>query len=242
MYIEHNYFLDETHQMMSGTVAALAPLMSSTGSARGVELRELYGRLTIKLNDPYFRVLLTHLSTNEWAEVLDEEVIPFRERLAIAFQFLDDKAITSYLRRMTEQACDHGNIEALIVTGLTPNGMRVIQSYLDHTGDIQSAAILSSYVCPLKFKDKRAEKWLEGYRDLLDGFKLHHLRVGFDIERGQILHEALQNGDMIPEDWAPRQISIRCHYCNKPVSPGILLGGQQQKGKVGLFCRNLPYY
>jgi hypothetical protein len=113
--------------------------------------------------------------------------------------------------------------------------MRVIQSYLDHTGDVQSAAILSSYVCPHRFKDKRAERWLESYRDLLDGFKLHHLRVGFDIERGQILHEAAQNGNDIGE-WAPKQILIRCHYCNKAVDgpvPGILLTGQQpQKGRV----------
>jgi len=215
--------------MMSGTIAALAPLMSATGSARGVELRELYGRLIIKLNDPYFRMLLTHLSTNEWSEVLDEELIPFRERLAIGFQFLDDKALTAYLRRVTEQACEHGSIDGLIVAGLTPIGMRIIQSYLDHTGDVQSAAILSSYVCPHRFKHKRAGTWLEAYRDLLDGFKLHHLRVGFDIERGQILQEAMQSGDvMAVKEWAPRQILIRCHYCNKSVNglgPDALQGG-----------------
>jgi len=221
--------------MMSGTIAALAPLMSATGPARGLELRELYGRLIIKLHDPYFRMLLTHLSTNEWSEVLDEDFIPFRERLAIGFQFLDDKALSSYLRRLADVACEDGSIEGLILTGLTPSGMRVIQSYLDHTGDVQSAAILSSYVCPHRFKDKRVERWLESYRDLLDGFKLHHLRVGFDIERGQILHEATQNGNDIGE-WAPKQILIRCHYCNKAVVepvPGILLTSQQsQKGRV----------
>jgi len=220
---------------MSGTIAALAPLMSATGSARGLELRELYGRLIIKLHDPYFRMLLTHLSTNEWSEVLDEDFIPFRERLAIGLQFLDDKALSSYLRRLTDVACEDGSIEGLILTGLTPSGMRVIQSYLDHTGDVQSAAILSSYVCPHRFKDKRVERWLESYRDLLDGFKLHHLRVGFDIERGQILHEATQSGNDIGE-WAPKQILIRCHYCNKAVDspvPGILLTSQQsQKGRV----------
>ncbi|KAJ3501958.1 hypothetical protein NLJ89_g9102 [Agrocybe chaxingu] len=235
---------DETHQMMSGTVAALAPLMSSSGSARALDLRELYGRLIIKLNDPYFRVMLTHLATGDWSEVLDEEVIPFHERLAIAFQFLDDKALSSYLRRTTERACDEGNIDALIVTGLTPAGMRVIQSYVDHTGDIQSAAILSSYVCPQKFKDRRAERWLEAYRDLLDGFKMHHLRVGFDIERGQILHDAMQNGDMLPEEWAPRQIVMRCHYCNKPFSDMTILLAPQPQRERPTVCsgckRELP--
>lgn len=230
--------LDETHQMMSGTVAALAPLTSS-GSSRGLELREHYGRLIIRLHDPYFRVMLTHLALGDWTEVLEEEVIPFRERIAIAFQFLDDKTLSSYLKRTIEHARLHGDIDALIITGLTPTGMNILQAYLDRTGDVQSAAILSSYVCPQRFKDKRTEKWLEAYRDLLDGFKLHHLRVGLDIERGQILHEAIQNGDMPPEEWAPRQILIRCHYCNKPVStPAVGVGMglvQPQKGRVGYF-------
>ncbi|KAF8167441.1 hypothetical protein B0H34DRAFT_645099 [Crassisporium funariophilum] len=222
---------DETHQMMSGTIAALAP-HASGGSNKSVELREHYGRLIIRLHDPYFRVMLTHLVVGDWSDVLEEDVIPFRERLAIAFQFLDDKALSSYLRRTTEQACAHGDIDAIIITGLTPLGMDILQSYLDSTGDVQSTAILSSYVCPQKFKDKRAERWLETYRDLLDGFKLHHHRVGFDIERGQILHEAMQNGDMVPEEWAPRQILFRCHYCNKPVTnPGVLLATHQQKGR-----------
>lgn len=221
MPLRQQFITDETHQMMSGTIAALAPLMSETGSARGLDLRELYGRLIIKLNDPYYRMLLTHLSTHEWSEVLDEEVVPFRERLAIAFQFLDDRALTSYLRRVIVQAYERGSIEGLMVTGLTPAGMRIIQSYVDHTGDVQSAAIISSYVCPHRFKYKRAERWLEAYRNLLDGFKLHYLRVGFDIERGQILHEAMGGDSKAMEEWAPKQILIRCHYCNKQVNnPG----------------------
>jgi hypothetical protein len=203
--------------MMSGTIAALAPHASHSGSVKSAELREHYARLVIRLHDPYFRVLLTHLAVGDWSDILEEEVIPFRERLDLAFQFLDDKSLSSYLRRMTEQACSRGDINAIILTGLTLSGMDVLQSYVDHTGDVQSAAILSSYVCPQRFKDKKAERWLENYRDLLDTFKLHHHRVGFDIERGQILHDAMQNGDMAQEEWVPRQIIIRCHYCNKPV-------------------------
>jgi len=224
---------DETHQMMSGTIAALAPHGPHSGSAKNAELRDHYARLAIRLHDPYFRVLLTHLAVGDWSDILEEEVIPFRERLAIAFQFLDDKSLSSYLRRLTEQACSRGDIDGIILTGLTLSGMDVLQSYVDHTGDVQSAAILSSYVCPQRFKDRRAERWLESYRDLLDGFKLHHHRVGFDIERGQILHEAMQNGDMAQEEWVPRQITIRCHYCNKPVH-----NSQQPKLGKPTTCSN----
>lgn len=215
---------------MSGTVAALAPLVG-----RNLENKGHFAHLILRLHDPYLRMMLAHLAVGDWTEVLEEEIIPFRERLIIAFQFLDDKALSSYLRRTVEHAVQHGDIDALVVSGLTRDGMRILQAYVDRTGDIQSAAILSSYVCPVKFKDKKAERWLEAYRDLLDGFKLHHLRVGFDIERGQIIQGGIHNGDLVPEEWAPRQILIRCHYCNKPVrNPGMLMS-MQPKTKVRLF-------
>ncbi|TFK44098.1 hypothetical protein BDQ12DRAFT_640512 [Crucibulum laeve] len=226
---------DESHRMMSGTIAALIP---NGSSSKGFELREHCQRLIVRLQDPYFRAMLTHLASGDWSEVLEEEVLPFRERLAIAFQFLDDKALSSYLRRCTERAALRGDIDCLIVTGITKAGLDILQSYVDRTGDVQTAAILSSYVCPQKFQDKRAEKWLEAYRDLLDGFKLHHHRVGFDIERGQLLNEAMQFGDVPPQQWVPRQILIQCSYCRKPITTqNTLISAQQQKGRP-TACQN----
>jgi hypothetical protein len=221
--------------MMSGTIAALLPHSSS--ALKNPELRQHYSQLTARVKDPYLKMMLTHMAVGDWAEVLKENKIPFRERLAIAFQFLDDKSVTSALRRMTEAAYQQGDIEGLIITGLTKSGLNILQAYVDKTGDVQTAAIMSSYVCPVRFKDSRAEKWLQTYRDLLDGFKLHHERVGFDIERGQLLSDAIQNGFMPSEEWVPRQILIRCHYCNKPVNGAEMLHPNQfpQKGRVSSF-------
>ena len=214
------FIIDESHNMMSGTLAALVPT-GSGGLARSSDLREQCERLIVRLQDPYFRAMLAHLASGDWSEVLEEESLPLRERLAIAFQFVEDKALTSYLRRTAERAGSRGDLGGLIVTGLTPAGMNILQNYVDRTGDIQTAAILSSYVCPARFSDVRVDRWLEAYRDLLDGFKLFHHRVAFDIDRGQINQEAIHNGDVAPFEWAPRQIIIRCNYCSKAISvPG----------------------
>ncbi|KAJ7667588.1 hypothetical protein DFH06DRAFT_1182943 [Mycena polygramma] len=207
---------DESHHMMSGTLAALIPGPGS--SSTSPELREHCERLIIRLQDPYFRAMLTHLTLGDWSEVLDEETLPFSERLAIAFQFLEDKLLTSYLHRCIVNSCNRGDIDGLLVTGLTKRGMDILQGHVDRSGDVQTAAILSSYACPFKFSDVRAERWVEAYRDLLDGFKLHHFRVSFDIERGGLSQDAVQYGDRPPVEWAPRQILIRCSYCNKPVT------------------------
>ncbi|EGO25930.1 hypothetical protein SERLADRAFT_415303 [Serpula lacrymans var. lacrymans S7.9] len=210
----------ELHHMMSGTLAALVPQKSGSSNLN-TALRDYCERLIVRLQDPYFRALLTQLTSKDWSEVLEEEALPLRERLAVAFQFLDDKALSSYLRRVADRCCMQGDIEGLIVTGLTSSGMDILQNYVDRTGDVQTAAILSSFVCPSKFQDTRTLRWLEAYRDLLDGFKLFHFRVTFDIERGQILQEAVRSGDLAPFDWAPRQIVIRCNYCSKPLDPSL---------------------
>lgn len=222
---------DDVHQMMSGTIAALSPHGSS--SLKNSELREHYSKLIKRMPDPYLRMIIIHMAVGDWTEVLKEDIIPFRERLAIAFQFLDDKTLTSSLRRMTDHAFHRGNIEAIIITGLTKAGLNILQAYVDRTGDVQTAAVMGSYVHPIKFKDHRAENWLQTYRDLLDGFKLHRERVSFDIERGQLLSDAVQSGNMqVSEEWVPRQILIRCHYCNKPVNgTDMMLPNLSQKGR-----------
>ncbi|KIL59700.1 hypothetical protein M378DRAFT_996956 [Amanita muscaria Koide BX008] len=272
---------DEAHRMMSGTLAALIPSIvaastSSSPEAKTSDLKMHCERMIVRLHDPYFRALLTHLTLGDWSEVLEEESLPFRERLAIAFQFLDDGALSTYLKRLVEQASKRGTIDSIMLTGLRCRaGIDVLQAYVDRTGDVQSAAILSALTWPLYYAqqqspmltssstsssgrqnylgytsgrvlDARPEKWLEAYRDLLDGFKLFHCRVGFDIERGQVMNAAIQNGEVVmghgggngevgAGEWVPGQIMIRCRYCGKTVNgPGSGVSAQSPLGKPTL--------
>ncbi|KAF8624642.1 hypothetical protein AX15_005795 [Amanita polypyramis BW_CC] len=275
---------DEAHRMMSGTLAALlpsVPIASSSPSVKSAELRMHCERLIVRLHDPYFRALLIHLTSGDWSDVIEEESLPFRERLAIAFQFLDDRALSSYLKRSVEQATVRGSIDSLMLTGLRCRaGMDIIQAYVDRTGDVQSAAMLSALVWPSYYAqqqsptlnalsarpgyfgytpgrllDMRPEKWVETYRDTLDGFKLFHCRAYFDIERGQIMNDAIHNGEIVmghgggsgevgAGEWVPGQIVVRCRYCGKTVSgPGVGAGVQSPTGKSTLcpHCnRQLP--
>ena len=110
--------------MMSGMLAALGP----GSGAKNPDLREHCERLIIHLHDPYLRAMLTHLTVgDDWTEVLEEEALPIRERLAIALQFLSDKELSSYLRRTTDRSLQNGNIEGLIFTGLTNQGVELLQ-------------------------------------------------------------------------------------------------------------------
>ncbi|KAI0318845.1 hypothetical protein OF83DRAFT_1113636 [Amylostereum chailletii] len=208
---------DESHKVMSGTLAALI----STGNApRSPELQQYYDRLIAKLDDLYFRAMLTHLALGSWADVLDEESLHLRERLSIALQFLEDDALGAYLRRLADSAAARGDVDGLIVTGLTRAGMRVLQAYVDRTGDVQTAAILGAYVNvhPQTRHDGRVDRWLEAYRDLLDGWKLFYHRCQLDIDRGQRLQQRAMEGGKAGVALARKQVLVRCNYCSKIIS------------------------
>lgn len=204
---------DSSHNIMSGTLAALTP-----ASVKTPEIRHQYERLIMRLEDPYFRAMLTYLALGDWADVLEEEHIPLRERLAIALQFFEDDALSAYLRRIAEASVSHGEVEGIIVTGLTASGMQLLQNYIDRTGDVQTAAILGAYVHPHQLKDPRVDQWLDAYRDLLDGWKFFHHRCQLDIDRGEMLQGFTQDAEREPIQLVPPQILIRCNFCNKVFS------------------------
>lgn len=89
---------------------------------------------------------------------------------------------------------------------------------MDSTGDVQTAALLASLVCPGNIQDERPERWISAYEDLLDGWRMFHQRCQFDIERGGVLRELVMNGDREPFEWVPRQLAMRCNFCDKIVN------------------------
>jgi hypothetical protein len=118
-----------------------------------------------------------------------------------------------------------GDIEALIITGLGPSAIDVIQAYVDSTGDIQTAASVISFVPmprwrPLDRKkhDPRPQRWISAYQDLLDSWQFFHHRVQFDLLRGEVNTTAIREGGIAPFEWVPRQMEVRCNYCNKLVN------------------------
>jgi WD repeat-containing protein mio len=116
--------------------------------------------------------------------------------------------------------------------------MDVIQAYVDHTSDVQTAAILASYVSPARFKDEKVQIWVEAYRDLLDSWGLFHYRSQFDIERGQMTQHMISNGEIPPFEWVEKQLLIRCNNCNKTINatnPQTTLPGERVTVRIFPF-------
>ncbi|KAF8750696.1 WD40 repeats protein [Rhizoctonia solani] len=179
---------DEMHRIISGIVVAAET--EPDKRLKGT-WREHCQKLGSRLEDPYLRIMMAHLAFDDWIAVVEEVAIPLRDRLNIALRFLDDGQLGQFFQSVKKELERSGDLEALLFTGLTVSGLRVLQRYVDNTGDVQTAAILSALVCPGMLQDERSERWVSVYQDLLDGWRMFHQRCQFDIEKGEILRELI---------------------------------------------------
>lgn len=64
------------------------------------------------------------------------------DRVAFACIFLSDAKLHDYVTRVCDELRDKGDLGALLLTGISNEGVAVLQKWLDATGDVQSAALV----------------------------------------------------------------------------------------------------
>ncbi|KAL2316400.1 Ubiquitin-protein ligase E3 [Schizosaccharomyces pombe] len=178
--------------------------------------KEMSRNLSTELEDPYLRAIFAYVSNSDWRDVLDEVSLSLKDRLGIALRFLPDDDLSNYLCDLCHTTVQSGDPEGLLLTGLTPLGMELLQNYIDHTSDVQTAALIAAFVVPKKFLDKRAEDWTESYRELLNRWKLYRERAKFDIFRTELSKN--HTGEITRKATEP-SIRIICNFCRKPIFP-----------------------
>src|SRR5690606_1509108 len=146
-----------------------------------------------------------------WEEVLDQIGLPLRERIGIALRWLEDEKLTNFLDEATKAVIDNGDLDGIILTGVTEQAVALLQVYINRTADVQTAALVASFGCPKYFKDERVEYWVESYRNLLNSWQMFHARARFDVARGKASKD--RHGNMVLE--APqKQVYVRCANCD----------------------------
>lgn len=69
--------------------------------------------------------------------------------------------MTVYLNKTVDKAIKEGDVEGIVVTGLTLKGIEILEKALDKYGDVQTASLVMSFIVPKRFKDNRVEDWVE---------------------------------------------------------------------------------
>ena len=163
-----------------------------------------------RIDDPYARIMLSRIGGDGWESVLREEAVPLLDRVAIAACNLDDGEVSKirlgrklttqfsvFLKERSERFLGNPSpsLHGLALTGLTASGLKLIQRWLERTGDIQTAALLSTFFPATRLSSSERsmlKRWREGYRDLLDRWGMWEERVKYDVvwlEMGRALGE-----------------------------------------------------
>ncbi|AEY95709.1 FACR192Cp [Eremothecium gossypii FDAG1] len=177
--------------------------------------RQQCRRLSSELDDPYLRIIFSFIADNDWWDILYESAISLRERLGVALRFLNDGDLTRFLHRTVTNVIENGELEGLILTGITPNGINLLQSYVSKTSDVQTAALLSIFGCPRYFCDTRVDEWIYIYRNMLNSWNLFTMRAKFDGLRTKL---SRNSQGIVKCTVRPRQMYIQCLKCNKNIN------------------------
>ncbi|KAF5296730.1 hypothetical protein FQR65_LT10166 [Abscondita terminalis] len=203
-----NQGADSTGQNANLTVVAMA--LAGFSDDKSSVWRQLCSTTRAQLVDPYLRAMFAFLTAENYSyeNVLNEEGMSVDDRVAFACTFLPDAKLHDYLKSLASQLIDDGNLDAILLTGNSSDGIRLLQKYLDATGDIQSTAIIGVKAFSNEIFGNVVKEWVTSYRNLLDTWQLWNERALFDIMLSSYR----------PTDKPPQQVYVSCNFCGKSIS------------------------
>lgn len=204
---------NENYKIMSTAIAAYAAFKDTSSNSTW---KDRCRQLASDLADPYLRIIFAYIADGNWWDVLDETALPLRERLGVALRFLPDSELEIYLNRLAEVVIERGDVEGIILTGITMNGIKLLQSFVDRNNDVQSACLIATFASPKYFVDDRVETWVDSYRNLLNSWSLFSARAKFDIARAKLSKRTNEQTQTTRS--VPRQLYLQCINCHKSIS------------------------
>ncbi|CAD6442718.1 7621c237-80b6-46d4-b0cd-f253746b7def [Sclerotinia trifoliorum] len=161
--------------------------------------------------DPYLRAIFGYVTTRDWEVIANETALPLRYRAGVALRYLSDLQLTEWLDKEMEEAIVHGDIEGIVLAGITDNMVDILAKYVAKFFDYQTAILIMSFCYPRYISDIRCDAWRQNYQAYLNRHQQFILRVQFD--QGSAKKSRQRDG--IPVIKPPiRQVTVRCLYCD----------------------------
>lgn len=165
-------------------------------------------------SDPYLRALSTVIATGDWGKIADQTTLPLRDRVFVAVKYFPDDELTDWLERQVSEVIDAGDLEGIVLTGITDTLVDILAKYVERYHDYQTATLLLSTCAPRFVDDIRATAFRNAYRAYLQRHHAFYLRTKFEVESTK-RSKHLGRPTILP---AGRQISLRCVYCDAEMS------------------------
>ncbi|KAK3357510.1 hypothetical protein B0T25DRAFT_622287 [Lasiosphaeria hispida] len=166
--------------------------------------------------DPYLRAISSIIATGDWATIANQQSLPLRDRVFVAVRNFPDANLTNWLHQEVEAAIETGDIEGIVLTGITDPFVDLLARYVQKFYDYQTATLLLSICAPRFIDDVRAAAFRAAYRAYLQRHHVFFLRAKFDVESTK---RSKHHGR--PTVRPPgRQVALRCVYCDAETSLG----------------------
>jgi len=160
--------------------------------------------------DPYLRAISSLIATNNWETIANQQSLPLRERTYVALRNFGDDKLTEWLNKELETAIETGDIEGIVLTGITDKLVDIFAKYIEKFNDIQTATLVLSICSPRFINDYRCLVWRNAYRAYLQRHKAFLQRTKFEVESTK---KSKRGG--VPTIKPPsRQVALRCVYCD----------------------------
>ncbi|OAA74144.1 WD40 repeat-like-containing domain protein [Cordyceps fumosorosea ARSEF 2679] len=165
--------------------------------------------------DPYLRAISTLIATGNWSLVADQRSLPLADRAYVAVRHFHDDELTSWLDEQVERAIAEGDVEAIVLTGVSDTLVDVFAAYVEKFHDYQTATLVLSLCYPRYIDDFRCRAWRNAYRALLQRHRFFLQRTKFEVESTKRSKRDGSNPLIKPPS---RQIALRCIYCDAETS------------------------
>ncbi|KAL9577234.1 MAG: hypothetical protein Q9203_007539, partial [Teloschistes exilis] len=128
--------------------------------------------ISSSVTDPFARAILAFVRTGAWQDVLSETSLPLKYRVGIALMYIADDALTTWITTTTDECITHGDIEGIVLTGLSEKAVPLFQKYILKYNDLQSAILALSHTSPRYFPSALVDAWRAEYRNRLNTHRL----------------------------------------------------------------------
>lgn len=203
-------------------LSSVAMALSGYTGERTSMWREMCQSLKGQLTNPYMKAMfafLTSDSDTSFHEIIDDKNLILADRVAFSLLYLPDDKLNIYLSETMSSLVDNGDLNGILLTGITHDGLSLLQRYIEISSDIQSVSLIVLHSLPSVIcNDPRAQLWVECYRGMLDCWRLWHQRAQFD-------NLWYSNSSNLAKP--PNHILISCNYCGNAINKS-----QQQQQQI----------
>lgn len=185
-----------------------------------------------QIQDPHLRAIFNFLADENFAGVLYEDGISISDRMAFACAYLNDRKLSEYVKFMILHSIERGDINGLLVTGATLDGIQLLQAFVDRTDDVQTAALIGAKIMPPDLQtDNRIQSWILSLRNLMNIWQMWEKRAAFDI--------SIQLS-MKTSPKSPKSVYLLCSFCGKSVSAALQEDGRLRNQAQGNKLSSCP--